>query len=153
MNIYVFIYLPVEPVTVEINKCCYVISFFSYLRVGIFWGQCIESSVADPVQYFRIRILLRYVFDVKQNKYFFYGFFLPNLNTLWHLKSKIKKLFGRNCILDNFIYQEIRITGVFLWIKDPDPLFSRIRIRVTQKDLIRIRNADIFVTIRVRCGS
>ena len=27
------------------------------------------------------------------------------------------------------------ITGVFLWIKDPDPVFSRIR--VTQKDRIR----------------
>ena len=24
-----------------------------------------------------------------------------------------------------------------LWIKDPDPVFSRIRIRVTQNDLIR----------------
>ena len=27
-----------------------------------------------------------------------------------------------------------------MWIKDPDPVFSRIRIRVTQKDRIRIRN-------------
>ena len=38
----------------------------------------------------------------KINNFLWY-FFLPNLNILWHLKSKIKKLFWRNCILDNFI--------------------------------------------------
>ena len=58
---------------------------------------------------------------------------------LCHLKSKIKKLFGRNCILDNFKMSKFEIHEVFLWIKDPNPVFSRIRvrIRVTQKDWIR----------------
>ena len=57
------------------------------------------------------------------------------------LKIKDKKLFGRNCILDNFITRKFELRGVFLWIKDSDPVFSRIRIwiRVTQKDRIRIR--------------
>ena len=40
---------------------------------------------------------------------------------LWHLKSKIKKLFGQTCILDNFITRKFELHGVFLWIKDPDP--------------------------------
>ena len=52
-------------------------------------------------------------------------------------KINDKKLFGRNCILDNFITRKFELHGVLLWIKDPDPdsLFSRIR--VTQKDRIR----------------
>ena len=58
---------------------------------------------------------------------------------LCHLKSKIKTLFGRNCILDNFITKKFEKHGVFLWIKVPDPVFSRIRIliRVTKKDRVR----------------
>ena len=53
------------------------------------------------------------------------------------LKIKDKKLFGRNCILDNFITRKFDLQGVFLWLQDPDPdpVFSRIR--VTQKDRIR----------------
>ena len=39
---------------------------------------------------------------------------------LSHLKSKIKKLFGRNCILDNFMTRKCELHGVFLWTKDPD---------------------------------
>ena len=49
------------------------------------------------------------------------AFFFPNLNFLWKLKFKTKKLFGWNWILDIFIYKKIWITGVFLWIKDPNP--------------------------------
>ena len=60
---------------------------------------------------------------------------MPKLNILWDLKSKIKKLYWRNYILDNFINEKIRIPGVFLWKKDPDP--GKYRIRVTQKDRIR----------------
>ena len=60
---------------------------------------------------------------------------------LCHIKSKIRKLFGRNCVLDNFITRKFELHGIFLWIKDPDPdpVFSRIRIRiqVTKKDRIR----------------
>ena len=62
---------------------------------------------------------------------------IRNKKILCHLKSKIKKLFGRNCILDNFITRKFDYHRVFLWIKDPAPVFSRIRIRVTQKDRIR----------------
>ena len=51
---------------------------------------------------------------------------------------KDKKLFGQNCILDNFIYRENLNYRVFFWIKDPEPIFSRIRIHVTQKDRIRL---------------
>ena len=47
------------------------------------------------------------------------------------LKIKDKKLFGQNCILDNFITRKCELHGVSLWIKDPDPVFSRIRIRNT----------------------
>ena len=52
------------------------------------------------------------------------------------MKLKIK---DKNIILTKTIlYNEIvKITGVFLWIKDPDPVFSRIRTLVTQKDRIR----------------
>ena len=55
------------------------------------------------------------------------------------LKIKDKKLFGRNCILDNFITRKFELHEVFLWIKDPDPVFSlsRFRIRITPKDRIR----------------
>ena len=45
------------------------------------------------------------------------------------LKNKDKKLFERDCIPDIFIQRKN------VWIKDPDPVFSRIR--VTQKDRIR----------------
>ena len=56
------------------------------------------------------------------------------------LKINDNKLFGQNCILGNHIYiTKIRITRVFLMRKDPDLVFSWIRIRVTQKDRIRIR--------------
>ena len=50
------------------------------------------------------------------------------------LQIKDNKLFGRNGILDNY-NEKILITGVCLWIKNPDPLFSRIR--VTQKNRLR----------------
>ena len=43
--------------------------------------------------------------------------------------------------------EQIWITGVFLWIKDPDPVFSQIQIRVTQKDRIRIRNTAYWGSI------
>ena len=62
---------------------------------------------------------------------------IKDTKLLCHLKSKSKKLFGRNCVLDNFITRKFEKHGVFLWIKDPDPVFSRIRIRVTKKDRIR----------------
>ena len=52
------------------------------------------------------------------------------------LKIKDKKLLGQNCILDNFITRIFELHGIFLCIKDSDPVFSRIRIRVTQKVLI-----------------
>ena len=44
-----------------------------------------------------------------------------------------------DCILDNFITRNFELYGVFLWLNDPDPVFSLIRIRITQKDRIRIR--------------
>ena len=55
------------------------------------------------------------------------------------LKIKDKKNY-----LDETVFRQFydnKITGVFLRIKDPDPVFSRIRIRVAQKD--RIRNTDL----------
>ena len=82
-------------------------------------------------------------FDVEQNKSFFIAFSYQILGHLMTLKIKDNKLFGRNCILVNFMYREYyRITGIFLWIEDPDPdpVFSRILNRITQKDRIRIRN-------------
>ena len=50
-----------------------------------------------------------------------------------------KKIFWRNCIQTISDNEKIRITGIILWIKDPDPdpVFFRIRIRVAQKDRIR----------------
>ena len=62
-----------------------------------------------------------------------------NVNSfLWHFLTKSKhpmtlkikdkkKLFGRNCILGNFITRKFELQGVFLWIKNPNPVFSRIR--------------------------
>ena len=89
------------------------------------------SSVADPVQFFWIRIrgsvfYLVLILDVQQNKYVLWHFLDKSKHPM-RLKIKDKKLFGRNCILDN---EKIWITGVFLWIKDPDPgpVFSRIRV-------------------------
>ena len=58
------------------------------------------------------------------------------------LNIKNKIFFGRNCILDNYITRKFELHGVFLWIKDPDPVFSRIRIRVTQKDRIQVTQKD-----------
>ena len=49
-----------------------------------------------------IRILLRYVFDVLQKIFCKYHFYTKSKH-LMTLKIKDKKLFGRNCILDNFI--------------------------------------------------
>ena len=37
------------------------------------------------------------------------------------LKIKDKKLFGRNFFKRILYHEKIRITRVFLWIKDPDP--------------------------------
>ena len=57
-------------------------------------------------------------------------------------KIKDKNYFDK-AVFKIILYNEkIRVTGVFLWIKDLDPVFSRIRIRirVTQNDRIRIRN-------------
>ena len=51
----------------------------------------------------RIQILLRYVFDVKQNNYIFYGSLLPNLCQMT-LKIKDNKLYFNETvhIIDNF---------------------------------------------------
>ena len=82
-----------------------------------------QCSVADPVHFFRIRIrgsglkntdsdpvdprktrsnrirfLLRYFFDVEQNKYFLWHFLTKSIHPMT-LKIKDNKLFGRNCIL------------------------------------------------------
>ena len=50
----------------------------------------------------RIRILLGYIFDVKQNKYFLRHFPLKS-NHLTTLKIKDKILFEQTCILDTYI--------------------------------------------------
>ena len=111
----------------------------------------VQTSVANPVHFFgpgsadlvlkiwirvtqkgriRIRILLRYVLDVYQNKYLCYGIFIPNLNILRHVKTKIKKLFWQNCILDNFNYRCLFVykgsgSGIFHFDpKRPDPTGS-----------------------------
>ena len=47
------------------------------------------------------------------------------------LKIKDKKILGRNCISDNFIQRENLNLLSLLVDPDPDPVFSRIRIRVT----------------------
>ena len=52
------------------------------------------------------------------------------------LKIKDKKIFGRNCILDNFISREnLNFMSLFVYhgSVDSEPVFSRIRIRVTIK--------------------
>ena len=47
-------------------------------------------------------------------------------------------VFRWNSVFKTILYNgKIRITGALLWIKDPDLVFSWIR--VTQKDRIRIR--------------
>ena len=54
------------------------------------------------------------------------------------LKIKDKKIILTKLLFRQLYNNEkIWITRVFLWLKDPDPVFSRIRIRVTQKDRIR----------------
>ena len=51
---------------------------------------------------------------------------------------KDKKIYFDKTVFKTILYNEkIRIIGVFFWIKDPDPVFSRVRIRVTQKDRIQ----------------
>ena len=79
--------------------------FVLLLRIrSIFSG----SGSADPVLKIRIRIRIRillntrYVFDVQQKKYFLWHFLTKSKHHMT-LKIKDKKLFGRNCILDNFI--------------------------------------------------
>ena len=117
------------------------------------------SSVTDPVHFFRIRIhrsgfqnpdpdpvdpkktgsdririLLRYVFHVQQNKQLLYGIFIPNLNILYDTSSKIKKnIFGKLYFRQFYITRKLELQGSFFWIKDPDPVFSRVRILVTKK--------------------
>ena len=96
-------------------------------------------SVADPVHFFRIRIvkiLIQIRIQVTQKRpdptgsgsgsYLdmfmmyskinnFYDIFLPNLKILWHFKIKDKKLYGQNCILDNFIQREnLNYRGLFV---------------------------------------
>ena len=57
---------------------------------------------------------------------------------LCHLKSKIKKLFGRNCILDKFFNEKIVITwGLFVDKGSGSGIFPDPG---DQKDRIRIRN-------------
>ena len=61
-------------------------------------------------------------------------------HVLWHLKSKVKqKYFDETVFLTILCNEKIKVTKVFLWINDPDLIFSRIRI--TLKDRIRIRNS------------
>ena len=49
-------------------------------------------------------------------------------------------------VFGTILYNEkIRMTGDFLWIKDPDPVFSLIRILVTQKD--QIRNSAFYFSV------
>ena len=62
-----------------IYQCCGTGPFFPDPRVR-FWKYGSGSGSY---------LVLRYVFDVYQNKYL-YDIFLPNLNILWHLKSKIQ---------------------------------------------------------------
>ena len=51
---------------------------------------------------------------------------------------KEKNYFDETVFYTILYNEKIRITGVFLCIKDPDPVFSCIRL--TQKERIRIRN-------------
>ena len=50
-----------------------------------------------------------------------------------------KKYWDETVLLTIFITRKFELHGVFLWIKDADPVvvISRIQIRVTQKDRIR----------------
>ena len=50
-----------------------------------------------------------------------YGIFLTNQQILWHLKSKKKNYFDETVFQTILFNEKIRITAVFLWIKDPDP--------------------------------
>ena len=60
------------------------------------------------------------------------------------LKIKDTIFFMTKLVFWTVLYNEkIRITWVFLRIKDPDTVFSRILIRETLKDRIRIRNTAI----------
>ena len=80
------------------------------MLIGIY-NLLISTSVADPVHFFRIRIRVTQkktgsyldMFLMFSKIYIFYGIFLLNLNSLWHLKLQLKILFGRNCIYDIFI--------------------------------------------------
>ena len=89
-------------------------------------GCTVYTSVADPVHFcpvfpvlkygsgsrwpkkdwIRIRILHKYIFDLKQNKYVLWHF-LTNLNILWHLKSRMK------IYLDETIFEKLYITRKF----------------------------------------
>ena len=62
------------------------------------------------------------------------AFFIPNLNIL---KSKIKKNILTKLNFRQFhITRKLELQGSFC-LKDSNPVFSRIRIRLTQKDRIR----------------
>ena len=50
----------------------------------------LESSVADPVQFFfESRILLRYVFDAEQKKYFVKNYFDERRLGFWNYTSTV----------------------------------------------------------------
>ena len=49
------------------------------------------------------------------------------------LTIKDKKIIWTKLYFIQFYNEKIWITGVFLWLKDPDPVFSRIWIRVPKK--------------------
>ena len=62
--------------------------------------------------------------------------FLTKSKHLMTLKLKDKKIIWTKLYFRQFyITRKFELQGVFLWKKDPDPVFSRIR--VTQKDRIR----------------
>ena len=98
---------------------------FAYFSVS--FGSVVLSSVADPF----LKILIR-IFIINFDHTNLVCHFLPDKNISWHLKLKIKKLFYKNCILDNIILyiEKSRFTRFFCGL--------RIRIRLTQKDRIRL---------------
>ena len=53
------------------------------------------------------------------------------------LKIKDKNYLDETVFEKILYHEKIWITGIFLCIKDPDPVFSQIRVRVTHKDRIR----------------
>ena len=81
------------------------------------------------------------MYDASKINNFLMAFYKKSKH-LMALKMKDKNYFDETVFWTILNNEKIRNTGVFLWIKDPDPgpVFFRIRIRVSQKDRIQIRN-------------